>query len=230
MWLSRILTACISSQGYHSVYLLITDLQLHFVRRSQSQVHQLQLTSPSTTLISHKTCRTLYESEYKTNAKRLQIQLHTGHFIHSPLDLSMKQIRLLRLSDAGYPTAGPISFQLEHFDVGSSSCPEYRALSYTWGSPEHTDDISINQCRFTVRRNLFEFLCAIRDKYHDHASHWFWIDAVCIEQNNTLEKNHQSAQNERYLPKCQQTIIWLGLATPESVLFFKNIAFDTQET
>jgi hypothetical protein len=59
-----------------------------------------------------------------------------------------------------------------------------------WGAEEATQVILINGQSFLVRRNLWEFLVRIQRadvKYRVP----IWIDAICIDQNDVLERNHQ---------------------------------------
>jgi hypothetical protein len=67
---------------------------------------------------------------------------------------------------------------------------QYNALSYTWGVidpdqvPPHV--IMLDGRSFRIHDNLMYFLRRTRDD-----SQAFWIDAICIDQNNTDEKAQQ---------------------------------------
>jgi hypothetical protein len=67
------------------------------------------------------------------------------------------------------------------------SAPPYIAVSYTWGSCTDTQEIIIEGQPYPVRKNLWEFL----DRIWYGTSDWFWIDALCIDQTNLSERNHQ---------------------------------------
>lgn len=108
---------------------------------------------------------------------------------HTPLDHAKKQIRLLSFRTDS-------TFDLKVFDL--DDCPGYFALSYAWGSPEDgTSTIMLKGEWFQVRQNLHSALAAISHQVRspvswpwDHYTH-FWIDAICIDQNNVDERNHQ---------------------------------------
>lgn len=67
---------------------------------------------------------------------------------------------------------------------------EFRGISYTWGSAENLQTITINGKTFKVRKNCFYALYQV-------ALHWpyehFWIDSICINQADNREKSKQVA-------------------------------------
>jgi hypothetical protein len=65
-----------------------------------------------------------------------------SQFSYPPIDLSQPAFRLARLI-SGTGTAIHCSIFLAFFDQPSSIIP-YEALSYTWGSTELTDSITLN--------------------------------------------------------------------------------------
>jgi len=71
-------------------------------------------------------------------------------FKHQPLNLDRTQIRLFRL----IPTerSGDLAGIITTYDF--ENCPEYRAVSYTWGPPDPTRDISIEGQGLIIRENL----------------------------------------------------------------------------
>ncbi|KAF2678775.1 hypothetical protein K458DRAFT_316272, partial [Lentithecium fluviatile CBS 122367] len=85
--------------------------------------------------------------------------------------------------------------------------PVYKCLSYTWGPPQEDCIIKINGRVLLIRRNLWEFLCVAQDQYSGQA---FWIDALCIGQTNTVERNHQVKQMGRIYSRAQMVYVWLG--------------------
>jgi hypothetical protein len=63
--------------------------------------------------------------------------------------------------------------------------------------------------RFTVRQNLFDFLQNTRDLNISKA--YWWIDALCIDQDNGAERNHQVQQMGEIYENAKCVYIWLGL-------------------
>ena len=105
-------------------------------------------------------------------------------FQHKPLDLSRKQIRLLRINHQGTKR---IFATLRHYDI--NQLPPYQALSYTWGDPALTDTIWIDGRPFSIRRNLRDFL-TIHLRKQELQRNFIWIDQICSDQESVLEKNH----------------------------------------
>ncbi|KAH7309233.1 heterokaryon incompatibility protein-domain-containing protein, partial [Rhexocercosporidium sp. MPI-PUGE-AT-0058] len=104
-------------------------------------------------------------------------------FKHRPLNLDRTQIRLFRL----IPTerSGDLAGVITAYDF--ENCPEYRAVSYTWGPPDPTREISIEGQVLPIRENLWQFLDVARNLLED----WLWIDQVCINKSAVDERNHQ---------------------------------------
>ena len=101
---------------------------------------------------------------------------------YQPLRTGNHQIRLTTI--AAGRNDGPIQCSLNHEILGD----EHTCLSYAWGDELPLREIYINGKPATVRQNLWNFLhTARRYKF----SRKIWIDAICIDQANTSEKNHQ---------------------------------------
>jgi hypothetical protein len=83
----------------------------------------------------------------------------------------------------------------------------YIALSYTWGPDTDNRQIYVNGRLLTVRRNLWDFLHLAR---HCWPGHWFWIDAICIDQSNLEERSQQVSLMWLIYAKAAFTLTWLG--------------------
>lgn len=68
---------------------------------------------------------------------------------------------------------------------------DYVALSYTWGKEDATEEIIVNGVPVKIRPNLESALRALRDKAPIRAGMKIWIDALCINQDDTDERNAQ---------------------------------------
>ncbi|KAF3041126.1 hypothetical protein E8E12_007926 [Didymella heteroderae] len=135
-------------------------------------------------------------------------------FRHEPLDVAKSQIRLLELhSDPSWSNG--IHCSIRTFDLDAA--PEYVALSYVWGSQASKVCIAVNDQSFYVGQNLFDFLETFRNNSRNE--HFLWIDQLCINQNDAVEKNHQVKMMARIYKGCHCTLIWLGadLAAQENI-------------
>ncbi|KAK7714059.1 hypothetical protein SLS64_004156 [Diaporthe eres] len=133
----------------------------------------------------------------------------------SPLDPSLRQIRLLRVE----PNPSDLSAVLE--TVSLDDGPRYTALSYTWGTEMSSGaGIVLNRqgqtWRLPITRNLqvvLEHLCADGEEPVT-----LWIDALCINQADVEEKSHQITLMKDVYSGAEATCLWLGPAAEESDL------------
>ncbi|KAJ4177927.1 hypothetical protein NW767_014982 [Fusarium falciforme] len=94
--------------------------------------------------------------------------------------------------------------------------PSYHALSYTWGKPRgsvpayaDTDSllIRLDGHGFLVKPNLYDALLHI----HQYCPQTpVWIDALCIDQDNLIERQLQVASMHRIFGDADLVIVWLG--------------------
>ncbi|KAJ9616572.1 hypothetical protein H2200_000291 [Cladophialophora chaetospira] len=86
--------------------------------------------------------------------------------------------------------------------------PDYEALSYTWGEPGGEMPVLLEEKRFLVRKNLYQFLYTICD--NATATRVLWIDAICINQENIIERNHSVAHMGKIYASATRVLCWLG--------------------
>lgn len=91
--------------------------------------------------------------------------------------------------------------------------PAYTAISYAWGDPSPSHLISLNNRKYYTTASVVEVLSRVRDERDIRT---IWLDAVCIDQTNVLEKNRQVALMGYIYSSSQQTLVWLGPATEDS--------------
>lgn len=131
-------------------------------------------------------------------------------FRYAPL-LASDGIRLLRLV-RGEP-AGPIDCRIVETWLGDTGHTRYEALSYCWGSNEMMSAIVLDGCHKPVTDNLSAALKRLRTRDAD----WiFWIDALCIDQDNKKEQGQQVAQMKRIYENAERVLVWLGEGTEDT--------------
>jgi hypothetical protein len=145
---------------------------------------------------------------------------HNSAFRHKPLDHSKASIRLLQILPS-LSTDGPIQCHMWHADLDS----EYTCLSYVWGTEQDQRCVLVNGEVLYVRKNLYDFL-SVAQKSKTVAQRTFWIDAISINQESILEKNHQVAQMGLIYTKAQEVVAWLGFSRGIS----RALAFCTGST
>jgi hypothetical protein len=116
-------------------------------------------------------------------------------------------------------TKTSIEIQLRHFAV--SSCT-YEALSYVWGDPSlaASSKATVLDSRGNVAgwipltANLGNALRDLRDS-EQLTSKVFWIDQICINQEDETEKSQQVAMMSRIYTQASRVITYLGPAGPQ---------------
>ncbi|KAI1872366.1 uncharacterized protein JN550_004085 [Neoarthrinium moseri] len=161
-------------------------------------------------------------------------ELASPHRYHAIQD---SQVRLLRLApgDQGDPlrcALKPVDLRrIAHVADGRRPAYKYQALSYAWGDEEPTENLMINvepnpqviddvfrqslqdDLRnkavglLKIRPNLMQALVRLRAKKE---AIWLWVDAICINQEDELEKNHQLTKMPTVFGNAWSVAIWIG--------------------
>lgn len=109
--------------------------------------------------------------------------------VYRALDHDKKEVRFLKILPPpkdGHPTA-----EIECILCTESleTNVEFEAISYVWGEQNDTLTITVNGHPLVITRSAFEVLHMLRAKYASLP--YLWIDAICIKQDDSMEKNHQ---------------------------------------
>ncbi|KAH7372044.1 heterokaryon incompatibility protein-domain-containing protein [Cadophora sp. MPI-SDFR-AT-0126] len=134
-------------------------------------------------------------------------------FQHVPLTRP-KEIRLLYFDEkVDRTTDGLIALRIAHVTLAEVKVNLYNyfALSYVWGTDTNDKVVKINGLDFNVTLNLES---ALRNIGNEQDSGLFWIDAICINQNDVLEKNSQVAMMGEIYAAASLTLVWLGECNP----------------
>ncbi|KAI0850028.1 HET-domain-containing protein [Daldinia vernicosa] len=84
---------------------------------------------------------------------------------------------------------------------------EFEALSYVWGDATDTIPISLQGQTHNVTRNLYSALHHLR--YSDRVR-TLWVDALCINQEDIDERNHQVRLMGCIYSAAKCVVAWLG--------------------
>ncbi|KAK4179583.1 heterokaryon incompatibility protein-domain-containing protein [Triangularia setosa] len=141
-------------------------------------------------------------------------------FEYSPLGAESYEIRLLNLEPSPDQDA-PLKLRIHSISLNPAG--DYTCLSYVWGQPEPTSLIRLNEQQFEVRENLFATLLRIR--FPDKPRR-LWIDAICINQDDTQERENQVAIMRHIYHAATDVIPGLGKTmvrgTSEGSLFWSR--------
>jgi hypothetical protein len=148
----------------------------------------------------------------------------------SPSGHSGDEFRLLVL----LPGQDDDEIQCEIQHASLDGPPRYEALSYTWGDPKGEESlvpcrgdpnasypIKVDDGHLLVKYNLN---CALKQLRHDTNPRTLWIDAICINQHDGEEKNHQVRAMARIYSGASRVLAWLGEDDE-----YTDLAFDSLE-
>lgn len=135
--------------------------------------------------------------------------------------LEKDEIRLLQL----LPGKGsePVKCEIFHARLGEN--PTYDALSYMWGGENNGKSLMIQVDGgrlMEVRENLGNVLRYLR---RENEARVLWVDAICINQSNDIERGHQVAQMGKIYSQAKTVRVWLGLPdelSPKAFDFLGN--------
>ncbi|KAK8113553.1 Heterokaryon incompatibility protein [Apiospora sp. TS-2023a] len=126
--------------------------------------------------------------------------------MYRKLDRSRQEIRLFELLPADNQDS-PVRGRLHYHSLADK--PVYNTISYVWGKPSLTDkEIEVDGKSLQVTPNLHKVLRNLRYS-QDHGT-LFWIDAICINQQDLAERNHQVGMMRQIYEQCGADRVWLG--------------------
>lgn len=140
--------------------------------------------------------------------------------IYQPIPTAKNVVRILVLLPG---TRGSrLSCTLQCGNLDDSKLIAYEALSYAWGDSQLSRLIWVNGKVMGISQNLESALEHLR---HPSEPRNLWVDAICIDQGNVLERNEQVALMRDIYRSAQRVLVWLGESTEDS-----DLAFDLIET
>jgi hypothetical protein len=93
-----------------------------------------------------------------------------------------------------------------------------------WGSNANSRNIDICGKSYEIGHNLWLALLELRLGDRERI---MWIDAICINQEDSSERNHQVGQMSLIYSQALMVIVWLGPETEDSheaIPFLKKLA------
>ena len=147
-------------------------------------------------------------------------------FSYSSSELSVPdtQLRLLELLPPGVEQHDTeLSCRIVVTQLGASS-QHYKALSYTWGNGPLSHFVTIlpdidshgkggERSALPITESLHTALTHLR---HTRESIWLWIDQICINQEDHVEKEKKVGIMGPIYAGAEQVRVWLGPAADDS--------------
>ncbi|KAK7458527.1 hypothetical protein Landi51_01350 [Colletotrichum acutatum] len=148
-------------------------------------------------------------------------------FQYQSLDPEKKEVRLIEIAPLETEGLGstadlPVRCRLNHASLNEGQ--SYVAVSYAWGDAEITKDIRVEDQWVQVTTNLEAALRRLASRrITENLGSTFWIDALCIDQQNEAEKAQQVSYMREIYRNATKTFIWLGLASLDSDLAMNTL-------
>ena len=160
--------------------------------------------------------------------------VQSDHSVSALTDLVRCRLDHFSLKDSGpmlalrESTPDPLSTQLnwngthkspECQDAGGQwrySWGDYVALSYTWGDTGDTRNMVVNGHQVAVGTNLESALRVLRHKQPIKSGYKIWVDALCINQQDTVERSQEVRRMGKIYSQARVVVIWLGNEARES--------------
>lgn len=152
------------------------------------------------------------------------MQTMDNNYEYDKIDVDGPAFRLVRLhqGDSGDLSCDLFQAVLHQHD----EIIPYEALSYTWGPIAGHHGIVVNDQKMSITANLYLALKSLR---YPHSDRILWIDAICIDQSNVKERNHQVAQMSDIYKQASRVIFFLGNATFTTDAFMQFMQLVQQE-
>ena len=132
--------------------------------------------------------------------------------LHNADPASKGTFRVLRIlrGDPGQE----VFCQLE--TVPSPETVPFEAISYVWGAPPHPRaDINIDYQTLAITKTAYDIITRRRSSYRDRL---IWIDQVCINQEDILERQHQVQIMKDIYKGASGVVAYLGPAQDSYLL------------
>ena len=134
-------------------------------------------------------------------------------FSYDPLDRNKPTIRVIQILPGSEDT---ICCTLKHVERQEDG---HVCLSYHWGDESNCHEILVNGKLLTVRSNLWDFLQLARKL---GIQDWLWIDAICLDQGNIDERNHQVQYAMKLIySSAKHVLIYPGPFSPKAKIASK---------
>ncbi|KAK7440820.1 hypothetical protein VKT23_016898 [Stygiomarasmius scandens] len=132
--------------------------------------------------------------------------------------LQGRVIRLLQI----LPADPDEQLECQLIEVPLDALPTYEALSYVWGDVNVRESILCNDQAMEITCSLAYALQKLRPfkgeevdnqltTVSNSSSRMVWADAICINQDDILERNHQVQLMQDIYSNAARVMVWLGL-------------------
>ncbi|KAI0182516.1 heterokaryon incompatibility protein-domain-containing protein, partial [Xylaria flabelliformis] len=137
-------------------------------------------------------------------------------FEYRRLDLRGSGFRLVRLQKGD---GVMIECELIHTTLDDNVIP-YEGVSYTWGTLKRERHVYVRGEILPVTSNLWQVLHDLRRSDVDR---YLWVDGVCINQDDNLERGHQVQQMKHIYQRADRGIFYLSPCTTITEVIMRSL-------
>lgn len=130
-----------------------------------------------------------------------------------------RDIRILELRPAE-SFNDPLHLSLKQVSLEDHDRDRFEAVSYVWGAPRGRQEVICDNETIRVTTNCESLLRHLRLKTE---TRHLWVDALCINQSSTSDKNHQVPLMGDIFESAERVIIWLGPERSSVANFFRRV-------
>lgn len=130
-----------------------------------------------------------------------------------------RDIRILELRPAE-SFNDPLHLSLKQVSLGDHDRHNFEAVSYVWGTARSEQEVFCDDETIHVTSNCESLLRHLRLKTE---TRHLWVDALCINQSSTSDKNHQVPLMGDIFESAERVIIWLGPERSSVANFFRRV-------
>jgi hypothetical protein len=135
------------------------------------------------------------------------VEMEDSRPAYSHSKIKPNHIRILQLNEADGQYKGRPALQGELYQVSIDEC-RFDALSYVWGEKSEEDFYVLLAGKYYhLTPNCYTALKCLRDH---HSVRIIWVDSICINQEDKIEKMDQLQFMKDIYGKASKVHIWLG--------------------
>ncbi|KAI1121051.1 HET-domain-containing protein [Nemania abortiva] len=160
--------------------------------------------------MSFQTSRYGYQQHSFPGVQLFLLQQASPQYRYLPL--RNNEIRLIKLRPARDGPRISVSFIYTTVEEAAGT---YEALSYVWGSSTKPHVLLCDGSHLKITASLRSALLSLR---LDSAPRQLWVDAICINQTDSLERGRQVVLMEQIYLHASKTVVYLGDKSEDSDL------------
>ncbi|KAI3331688.1 HET-domain-containing protein [Xylariaceae sp. AK1471] len=170
---------------------------------------------------AYKSAMTSRFSQAKVPPRNFQFQ-ELQAYKYRPLRDPNAYVRLVYLTPCRCKAVldGKPAIRCELMTHAVTQTPPYVALSYTWGDALLRRPILIGTRLFYITENL---AVALEHLQENEKTLVLWIDSLCINQNDEVEKSAQVNRMGKIFKSASIVVAWLGPSENESDLALRKL-------